>query len=101
MPRARLSAVAVLVLVGCGSTPAAPTPTPSARPTVSVPPTASPGPDVQRIDVLSTGVGSWQLVAVPVAVIHNAATRTGVSGVVVHFTLMKGAKPLTALESPS
>jgi hypothetical protein len=66
---------------GCGSTT---TPLrPSATPTPSPSPTASPPPDVLRIDVTSTGVGTWQLIAVPVAIIHNAAGRTGVSGVVV------------------
>ncbi len=79
-------------------TPSAPTAT--ARTTVKAAPTPTQAPDIQRIDVLSTGVGTWQLVAVPVAVIHNAATRTGVSGVIVHFTLLKGGKTLNALESP-
>jgi hypothetical protein len=93
--------LAALLVGGCGSGSSTPSPS-SARPTATATPAATPtpAPDVQRIDIVSTGVGTWQLVAVPVAVIHNAATRTGVSGVIVHFTLMKGAKPLTALESP-
>ena len=98
MRRLLLCGVTAL-LAGCGSGTATPSPT-TARPTATAAPTPSPAPDVERIDVLSTGVGTWQLVAVPVAVIHNVATRTGVSGVIVHFTLMKGTKPLNALESP-
>jgi hypothetical protein len=89
------------LLVGCGSGGVTPSPS-AAQPTATATParTPTPAPDVQRIDVVSTGVGTWQLVAVPVAIIHNVATRTGVSGVIVHFTLMKGAKALNALESP-
>ncbi|MDQ6856290.1 MAG: hypothetical protein M3Z57_04380 [Candidatus Dormibacteraeota bacterium] len=87
------------LLVGCGSGAVTPSPT-VARPTATPAPTPTPAPDVQRIDVVSTGVGTWQLVAVPVAVIHNVATHTGVSGVIVHFTLMRGTKALNALESP-
>jgi hypothetical protein len=93
--------IAALLLSGCGSGPVTgPTATATPRPTATATPRPTPAPDVQRIDVLSTGVGTWQLVAVPVAIIHNAATHTGVSGVVVHFTLTKGGKPLNALESP-
>ncbi len=94
-----LCALAVLLVGGCGSGAVTPSPTP-ARPSATPSPTPTPAPDVQRIDVVTTGVGTWQLVAVPVAVIHNAATRTGVSGVIVHFTLMRGTKALNALESP-
>lgn len=101
MRRLVLCALGTLVLAGCGSgsTPSA-TAIATARPSASPRPTPTPAPDVQRIDVLSTGVGTWQLVAVPVAVVHNAATHTGVSGVVVHFTLTRAGKPLNSLESP-
>jgi hypothetical protein len=95
-----LSGLAALLIGGCASGTVAPSPTATARPTAKPTPTATPIPDVQRIDVLSTGVGIWQLVAVPVAILRNAATHTGVSGVIVHFTLMKGGKALNALESP-
>jgi hypothetical protein len=56
---------------------------------------------VQRIDVTATGVGTWQLVAVPVAVLHNVAAHTGVSGVVVHFTLTRAGKAISSLDSPA
>ena len=101
MRRSLLCGLAALVVGGCGSgSVGTPTGTATPRPTATPAPTPTPAPDVQRIDVVSTGVGTWQLVAVPVAVIHNAATRTGVTGVIVHFTLTKGGKPLNALESP-
>jgi hypothetical protein len=98
--RPLLAVCAAVVLGGCGST-ATPTVRPSATPTPSPSPTASPPPDVLRIDVTSTGVGTWQLIAVPVAIIHNAAGRTGVSGVVVHFTLTSRGHALTSLDSPA
>jgi hypothetical protein len=101
MRRFLLIPVAALLVGGCGSgSPTPTTPTPSPRATATPTPTGTPAPDVQRIDVISSGVGTWQLVAVPVAVIHNAATRTGVSGVIVHFTLLKGGRTLSTLESP-
>jgi hypothetical protein len=56
---------------------------------------------VQHIDVLATGVGTWQLVAVPVAVIHNAATRSIATGVFVHLTPTRGGRPLTPLLTPA
>jgi hypothetical protein len=101
MRRFLFCAAVALLVGGCGS--GSPTPTPptaTARATVAPTPTPTLAPDVQRIDVLSTGVGTWQLVAVPVAVIHNVASRSGVSGVIVHFTLLKGGRALSSLESP-
>ena len=96
---------ATFLVAACGTTasPATSTarPIPTPTPALTPSPTPSLAPDVQRIDVTATGVGTWQLVAVPVAILHNVATHTGVSGVVVHFTLTKGGKPLTSLESPA
>ncbi len=99
MRRLLCGGIAALCVGGCGSGAVA-TPTVTATPRATATPAPTPAPDVQRIDVVSTGVGTWQLVAVPVAVIHNAATHTGVTGVIVHFTLTKGGKPLNQLESP-
>jgi hypothetical protein len=91
---------AALLVAACGTTPTPPTPTARPTPTATPSPTPSLAPDVQRVDVTATGVGTWQLVAVPVAILHNVAARTGVSGLVVHFTLTKSGKPLTSLDSP-
>jgi hypothetical protein len=39
-------------------------------------------------------------IVVPVAVIHNAASRTGVSGLIVHFVPTRGGRPVTPVNSP-
>ena len=96
---------AAAALAACGSTATSPTPAPTARPTptptATPSPTPTPAPDVERIDVTATGVGTWQLIAVPVAILHNVATHTGVSGVIVHFTLTRGGKGISSLDSPA
>jgi hypothetical protein len=94
-----LAALAALILGGCGSTPPqeGPTRTPAPTPT----PTPSLPPDVERVDVLSSGVGTYQLITVPAAVIRSAATRTGISGLVVHFVPTSRGRPLTPLDSPA
>jgi hypothetical protein len=96
-----LAAVAV-GLGACGS-PAVPTPLPTPPPTATPTPTPTPtpAPDVQRVDVVSKGIGVYQAVVVPVAVLHNAASRTGVSGLIVHFVLTRGGRALTPLDSPA
>ena len=88
-------------LGACGSPPAA-TPSPTHPPTASPtpPPTPSP-PDTLRVDVVSNGFGVYQAVVIPVAVLHNAATRTTVTGVVAHFAPSRGAQQLPALDSPA
>lgn len=87
-----------VVLAACGSsgtrtaapTPAAHTPTP----------TAAPVADNQTVTVVSTGVGAWQLVAIPVAVLHNNAAHHGAAAVVVHFTTHAAdGRTLGALDS--
>jgi len=82
---AAVSLCAALFAGACGST-SGPTPTPTHTPTARPSPTPTPAPDNLSVAVTATGVGAWQLVAVPVAVLHNAATRHGAKGVVVHFT---------------
>jgi hypothetical protein len=56
---------------------------------------------VQQVTVVATGVGAFDLVAVPVAILHSEASRSTATGVVVHFTLARGGKPLFALTSES
>lgn len=90
---------AVLLTAGCGST----TPSPTARPaptrTAAPTPSPTPVPENQQLTVAATGVGAFDLVAVPVAVLHSEATRSTATGVVVHFTLIRGGKPIFALTS--
>lgn len=97
-----LLSLPLLLLAGCGGPPP-PTTTapPSSHPSASASPSAqaSAAPDVDRIDVVSSGVGSYQLVAVPVAVLHNAAVRTAATAVIVHFIPTRGGQPLTPLAS--
>lgn len=95
-----LLAAMALALGACGSpTVATPTPTPSPTPTPT--PTPTPAPDTQRVDVVGKGIGVYQAVVVPVAVLHNAATRTGVRGLIVHFVPTRGGRALTPLDSPA
>ena len=100
--RSLLLGLPLLALVACGSGPTA-TPTAATTPRVtgsaapSIQPSAA--PDVDRVDVVSTGVGSYQLVAVPVAILHNAAARTAATAVIVHFIPTRAGRPLTPLAS--
>jgi hypothetical protein len=93
-------AAVVVALGACGSV-AVPTPVPTPHPTARPTPTATSAPDIQRVSVVSKGIGVYQAVVVPVAVLHNAATRTGVSGLVVHFVPTRGGRALTPLDSPA
>lgn len=83
------SAVAALALcvattaVACGSS--TPTPGPSHTQTPRPTPTPVPTPDNESVSVVTTGVGAWQLVAIPVAILKNNAANHGAAAVVVHF----------------
>jgi hypothetical protein len=79
-------AFAVLgALAACG--PAKPTATPTVHtPTPTPRPTPSPSPDSETVSVAATGVGTYLLAAIPVAVIHNDAHAHAATGVIVHFT---------------
>src|SRR5579864_7863416 len=67
--------LAAVLLGGCGSTPSpTSTPPPTPRPTPTATPTLP--PDVDHVDVTNQGVGTYQLITVPVAILRNDATRT-------------------------
>lgn len=85
----------VLLLAACGGGTAAGT-SASARP---APPTPSPRPDQLRLDTVEVGLGTYQLVTVPVAVVHNAAAEHDARTVVAHFATSRGGRPLGTLES--
>lgn len=68
-------------IAACGAT--APTPYPTARPTS----TATPGPDVQRLDLVVGGMGTYQLTAIPVAVVRNVSTAHTATDITVHFAI--------------
>ena len=50
-------------------------------------PTPTPAPDTEQVDVVSVGVGAYMLQAIPVALLHNRATRHTATGVATHFTV--------------
>jgi len=79
-----------------------PAPTsPSATPTPVATPTPTPAPaDTETVTVVATGVGTWQLATIPVAVLHNDAARHGAEEVVVHYsTRSPSGRPLGKLDS--
>jgi len=97
---AACAAAAVLAVAACGSGSSSTPPPTSHRGTPTPAPTPTPPPDTLSVAVSTTGVGAWQLVAVPVAVLHNTATRHGAKGVVVHFTTFgANGKPQHTLNS--
>ena len=72
------------------------TPTPRASPT----PTPTPLPDQDQVLVVQTGLGIYFLETVPVAVIHNQASRHAAIGVEVDFTLLDhSGRPLDTVTS--
>lgn len=93
-----LAAFAATLAAACGSS--APTAAPTHATTHTPPPTAAPTPDSQSVSVLTSGVGAWQLVAIPVAMLHNNAAHHGAAAVVVHFlTHAPSGATLGALDS--
>ena len=87
------------VAAGCGSSSGAtPPPTPTHSPTAVSTPTLA--PDQETVVITATGVGSFDLVTIPVAILHNAASRHGAAMVVVHFvTHRSGGRTLGSLDS--
>ena len=95
---APLCLVAALVVACSPST--HPTTRPATAAASQMPaPTPTPAPDVHTVDITSTGVGAFDLVAVPVAVLHSNAARDLATGVVVHFTTTLGGRPQFSLDS--
>lgn len=96
-----MAALAVCVATAaaaCGSS--SPTPGPSRTPTAKPTPTPAPTPDNETVSVVTTGVGAWQLVAIPVAILKNNAANHGAVAVVVHFvTRSSGGGALGSLDS--
>jgi hypothetical protein len=95
-----ITAGIALGVTGCGSpsgptrSPAAPThsPTPAPTPTLA--------PDQEVVTVTATGVGTFDLATIPVAVLQNTASRHGAAMVVVHFvTHRSDGRTLGSLDS--
>jgi hypothetical protein len=104
MRRPTLAAPAITLgvaatLAACGSSEPQ-----TSRPAHTVAPHATPRPtplppDAETITVLQTGVGTFDLATIPVAVIRNDASRHGAAAVVVHFATKRGDAPLGRLDS--
>lgn len=98
---AALAALAMCVATtaaACGSS--ARSPGPSNSPTPKPTATPVPTPDTETVSVVTTGVGAWQLVAIPVAILKNNAANHGAAAVVVHFvTHSSGGATLGTLDS--
>jgi hypothetical protein len=93
------AAVVALLLAACGSRSTTPSAKVSTQ-TTTASTTAAPATDTLSVSVATTGVGAWQLVAIPVAVLHNNATHHGAAAVVVHFvTHAPGGGTLGSLDS--
>ncbi len=95
-----ITSVIALGLAGCGSpsgtTRSPATPTHSATPV----PTPTLPPDQEIVVVTATGVGTFDLATIPVALLHNTASRHGASMVVVHFvTHRSDGRTLGSLDS--
>jgi hypothetical protein len=89
-----------LGLAGCASpsvttrSPAPPTHSATPVPTPTLP------PDQEAVVVAATGVGTFDLATIPVAVLHNTASRHGAAMVVVHFvTHRSDGRTLGSLDS--
>ena len=92
-------AAASSALAACGPASPSRSPTPASTPDAPSP-TPTPAPDTQTVTVLATGVGSYALAAIPVAVLHNDASAHAAEGVVVHFvTHRAGGGRLGELDS--
>jgi hypothetical protein len=94
-----IAAGVALVAAGCGSSSGA---TPPLTPIHSPTPVSTPtlAPDQETVQITATGVGGFDLVTIPVAVLHNAASRHGAAMVVVHFVTHRAdGRTLGSLDS--
>jgi hypothetical protein len=94
-------ACAALALSACSST-SGPSPRPSVTPssTAAATPTATPlPPDTMTVSVVSVGVGTFDLAAIPVATLRNNARFHGAASVKVHFVTHRSDRNLGSLDS--
>jgi hypothetical protein len=92
-----LAGVGALLLSACSSA-TAPTPTPSHATSPTPSPTALP-PDTQTVAIIASGVGTFDLAAIPVADLKNDARYHGAASVVAHFVTHRSGRTLGSLES--
>ena len=92
---------AALLLSAC-SNPSTPTPASSrsSSPAVTATPSATPlPPDTMTVSVVSVGVGTFDLAAIPVATLRNNARFHGAASVMVHFVTHRSGRTLGSLDS--
>jgi hypothetical protein len=105
MPQCRSSllclvGIGVVMISACSGTTRTPSPTPSTTASPAPSPTATPlPPDKLSIGILTTGVGTFDLAAFPVADLRNNAAFHGAASVVAHFTTRRAGRTLGSLES--
>jgi hypothetical protein len=94
-----IAAGVALMAAGCGSSSSAtPPPTPTHSPTAASTPTLA--PDHGIVEITAIGVGSFDLATIPVAILHNTASRHGAAMVVVHFVTQRSdGRVLGSLDS--
>src|SRR5207302_11241097 len=100
--RRALAMIALAGIAGCSAGGPAGTATParSATPSATTAPTPTPPPDTMSVSILATGVSTYALATIPVAVLHNDAIAHAAAGVVVHFvTHRAGGGRLGAVDS--
>jgi len=96
-----LATAAMVLLPACsgGGTAKPPaTDTPAATASPSPSPTPLP-PDTMSVAVVATGVGTFDLAAIPVASLRNEARYHGAASVVVHFVTHRAGRTLGSLDS--
>lgn len=94
-----LTSAGALMLAACGGE-SSPTATPTTSPTPSPTPSTTPlPPDTLTVAVLATGVGTFDLAAIPVANLKNNASYHGAASVVAHFVTHRSGGSLGSLES--
>jgi hypothetical protein len=93
-----LTSAAALMLAACSSTTPTSSPAPSQHTSPTPSPTALP-PDTLTVAILGSGVGTFDLAAIPVANLKNDATYHGAASVVAHFVTHRSGRTLGSLES--
>ncbi len=92
-----LTSGGALMLAACSSA-TTPTPTPSHATSPTPTPTPLP-PDTLTVAIIASGVGTFDLAAIPVADLKNDATYHGADSVVAHFVTHRSGRTLGSLES--
>ncbi|MHB8489607.1 MAG: hypothetical protein ACYDCS_12480 [Candidatus Dormibacteria bacterium] len=96
-----IAGVAAVLLTACsGAAPPAPSPSPPPSRSPMPSPSSTPlPPDTLAVGVLGTGIGTFDLAAIPVARLKNEAMFHGAASVIVHFVTHRAGRTLGSLDS--